>query len=491
MKNTNQTRPKIRSVKFNVIMNMILTSSSFIFPLVTVPYVSRVLGPSGTGIVAWIQTLINYFALVSVLGITTYGVRACAQVRDNREELSATVQELAIILMVSTAIAYAIYMVSIFFIPKTKENIALALIFGLGIWLSSCGFSWFYQAIEQYGYITVRNLIFKLISITLMFIFVRSTQDCLWYGIVTVIGSYGSNIFNVIRLKKFVRFDLHRKLNIKRHFKPMVSFTISSISSGMYAQIDMLLAGFWVSNAMLGLYQMVVKIKGICYSAVNSVGGVMLPRISYYEAQGGHEGTKRLLGKNINFIVIISLFLILFLTVCAQPIILILGGREYIGATLSLMLISPVLLFSSINTTLSQYLVAAHREKEFAFVNFLGLISGIIFCSILIPPMGINGAAIGVGLCELTALIIRCVLLRDFLKELRGETDILKIIVASAITCVAMLCIRPLIDQLSPFTFILIEGSTLTIIDGTLLILLREKFILSFLPSLKKLISKK
>lgn len=479
-------RPKIRSVKFNVVMNMILTSSSFIFPLITVPYVSRVLGPSGTGIVAWMQTLISYFCLVAVLGITTYGVRACAAVRDNREELSQTAQELGAILLISTSIVYAVYLGMIFIIPKTRENLTLAFIFSIGIWLSSCGFSWFYQAIEQYGYITVRNLAFKVIALVLMFLLVHTSADYVLYGVTTVVGGYGSNVFNLIRLRRYVDFKPHRKLDLRRHFKPMVSFTVSSISSGMYSQIDMFFAGFFVSNAMLGLYQMVVKIKNICYSAVNSVGSVMLPRISYYEAKGGHDNTRRLIGKNINFITMMSLAIMIIFIVGAEPLISLLGGHQYLGGCTALRIISPVLLFSALNTTLSQYLVARKREKEYAAVNFAGLVFGIIFCSVLIPLFGINGAALGVTLCELSALILRCCLLRDFLKEIKGETDIFKIVIATVCAFAAMAAVRIMGAEWGPFPLLVAECVALAVVDGGLLLLLRESFVMSVLPWGKK-----
>lgn len=278
-------------------MNMILTSSAFIFPLITVPYVSRVLEPSGTGIVAWAQTFVSYFSLIALLGMNVYGVRECARVRDDRAKLSQLVQELSTILLISTSVVYVVFLVSIFLIPRTREDISLMLIFSVSIWLASCGMEWFYQAIEQYGYITVRNIALKFVALILMFAFVRSSEDYRIYGITIVISGYGANIFNILRLRKFVDFSLHRKLNLRRHLKPMMSFTVSSISSGMYIQIDMLLIGFMCSNVVIGLYQLVIKIKTLCITAVNSVGSVMLPRLSYYESKGGHEQTTRLIGK--------------------------------------------------------------------------------------------------------------------------------------------------------------------------------------------------
>ena len=142
-------KPRIRSVKFNVLMNMILTSSSLLFPLITVPYVSRVLSTYGTGAVAFAQSVVTYFSLVALLGISSYGVKACAQVRDDAAELSQTVKELLIILTCSTTLVFAVYLLCIFLVPKMYAQKELFLLFGVALWLASFGVEWLYQALEQ------------------------------------------------------------------------------------------------------------------------------------------------------------------------------------------------------------------------------------------------------------------------------------------------------------------------------------------------------
>ena len=139
----------MRSLKFNAVMNMILTSSSMIFPLITVPYVSRVLEPSGMGAVSFAQSLITYFSIFSLLGIPMYGVRACAQVRDDPKELGKTVEELLIIILCSTSLIYTIYLVCIFAVPRLSQDKLLYLIFSFGIWLASFGVEWFYQLLNN------------------------------------------------------------------------------------------------------------------------------------------------------------------------------------------------------------------------------------------------------------------------------------------------------------------------------------------------------
>lgn len=398
-------------------MNMILTSSSVIFPLISVPYVSRALNPAGMGVVSFAQSIVAYFSLIALLGVSTYGVRACAQVRDNKEELARVVQELLIILTMSTTIVFISYLIVLVAVPRFTADRSLFLIFGTAIWLASFGIEWFYQAIEQYGYITLRSVLVKFVGLFLMFLLVHDADDYQVYGAIVVFTGYGANILNIIRLRQLVRFRPWKELHVSRHFKPMRSFFVSSISSGMYSQADMVLLGFLAPNSIVGIYQLVAKIKNMLVMAINSVVNVMLPRLSYYAANA-HDKYRDLLIKNFGFVLLFSSAGIAVAALNTNSIIGILGGSQYRAAATPLLLILPALLFVSLNTVLSQYLISSGYEKQYAIVNFAGLVSSIIYCLMLIPPYGAAGAALSCSLCELTALIIRCVFARDFLRTI-------------------------------------------------------------------------
>ncbi len=474
-------QPKIHSVKYNVVMNAILTTSTFLFPLITVPYVSRVLGPDNNGIVSWAYTFVGYFSLVAQLGFTMYGTRECAKLRDDRAALSKTVQELLIILFASTAIVYVVYVACLFFIPRTREQLPLMFIAGLSIWLTSCSAEWLYRAIEQYSYITVRNIVFKVLSIILLFIFVRRTNDILAYAAVLLVGTLGSNILNLLRLRAYVTFSRHHAMNIRRHFKAMFTFSVSNIASGMYGQIDMLLLGFLASNYALGLYQLVYKIRNMCNSAVGAVSGVMLPRLSYYEAQKGHEATTKLMAKSFNFLVMLGLALMAAVVICAQPIILLLGGRDYLPGWSTLVISSPMILLGPIGSMQSQYMVAANREKEYTYTTVTGLVLAIIFELIFIPLWGINGAAFGLVVTEICVYALRTYIIRDFIKEVHKHTDYWKIIISWIAGCAGAVAISWLCQSWSPIPRILLAAVGFCAFDAILLILTKESFLQSML----------
>lgn len=468
-------------------MNIILTTSGFLFPLITVPYVSRVLGPANNGIVSWAFAFVSYFTLVAMLGFNMYGTRECAKVRDDPEKLSVVVQELLIILICSASIVYIAYLAFVFCLPRTREQLPLMLIASALIWLSAFGAEWFYRAIEQYEYITFRNIAFKLIALILMFVFVRQTNDYLTYAIINVIGSSGSNVLNILRIRSFVTFSRKYKMNFRRHFKGMFAFSISGITSGMYGQIDMLLVGFFVSNYAIGLYQLVFKIRNLCTSAGSAVTTVMLPRLSYYESTDGNQRkTTELMAKNMNFLLMLGLSIITALVICAEPIISILGGNDYLGAAPAMRISAPIVLISSISAMLSQYMIAANHEKALTITNVVGLALAVALECALIPLWGISGAALGLVITELVVYAMRAYILRDYMNHVHKYTDYGRIIVAWTVASVAAGGMFWLVRGLNPFLSIAVAGVSFLVVFGILLVLFREVFVMSMIHNRRR-----
>lgn len=476
---------RVHSLKFNALMNMILTSSSLIFPLITVPYVSRVLNPAGIGAVAFAQSIISYFSLAALLGIQMYGVRACAQVRDDKVMLSQTVEELILILVLSTSMVFVAYVCTLFFVPRFTADRPLYLMFSLALWLASFGVEWFYQAIEQYTYITVRSIIVKIIGLVLMFAFVHETSDYRIYGCIIIFTGYGSNILNMIRLRSLVTFVPFSQLNIRRHFKPMRSFLISSISSGMYVQADIVMLGLLSNNTIVGIYQLVAKIKGILTSAINSVVTVMLPRLSYY-AKHSKKEYDALMIKNIEFVLVFSYAGMACVALCPEAIIDIIAGDQYRDAVVPMLYILPTLLLVSLNAVLSQYLISSDRERQYATVNFIGLICAFVYCALLIPTLGAVGAALSCTMSELTALIVRCWFVRDFIRTTIKKVNLLPTPVAAAISFIVVTGIHTIWRPTNSFIQIIISGALFSFSYLILLVMMRQTSVLRIITNLRR-----
>lgn len=215
---------KKTSLKKNLLMNVILTGSQYIFPLITFPYVSRVLLAAGNGQINFAQSIISYFTLFASLGIPTYGVRACAVVRDDRTELSRTVHELLAINIVTCLLSTIVLLGTIAVIPKFQDYETLLLIFSLQTWLTCIGIDWLFQGLEDYSYITRRSILFKFIGVALMFMLVHNSGDVEMYAVTTVIGSSGSLVLNLFKSREFVDYRFLGGYSLKRHVKPILMF---------------------------------------------------------------------------------------------------------------------------------------------------------------------------------------------------------------------------------------------------------------------------
>ena len=317
---------KIQSVKFNFIMNSILTMSAMIFPLVTYPYVTGILGPQGIGTVSFANSVVTYFSMFAQLGIPTYGIRACAKVRDNREELSRVTQEILFINLVTCVVSYALFFASLQAIPQLREEKGLYLVMGTMILFNSIGAEWLYKGLEQYRYITLRSVLFKFIALVGMFLLIHEEGDYVIYGGITIFASVGSNLLNLINLKWLVDVRPVGGYNFRRHLRPIFVFFAMSIATTVYTNMDNVMLGFLRGTTENGYYDAAVKIKNILVSVVASLGTVLLPRVSYYVEQGEKEAFAQATQKALRFVFLLAMPLCLYFILFARPSIYLLSA---------------------------------------------------------------------------------------------------------------------------------------------------------------------
>lgn len=421
---------KIKSVKFNFIMNFILTASNFVFPLVTFPYVSRVLGASGNGKIAFIASVASYFSMIASLGIPTYGIRACATVRDDKEKLSKTVHELLIIHSIMTMISLTLFFVSYFLIGRLQREPELMFVNGISLLLNVMGANWLYSALEQYQYITFRSLAFKVISILLMFALVHKRQDYVIYGAISVFAVAGSNVLNFINLRKFVSFKNYKCYHLKQHMKPILVFFAQTVAITVYTNLDTVMLGFMKNDAEVGLYSAAIKVKNILVTLVTSLGTVLLPRLSYYTANGYKEEFKKLTHKAMEIVFVMGMALTGYFVIMAKECIVFISGEEFLGATLAMQIIIPTIIFIGLsNITGIQVLTPLGKEKYVLISVVVGAGIDFVWNLLLIPSMGAAGAAVGTLLAEIAVLLVQWYAIRKVVKmRLVRVKEIIKII---------------------------------------------------------------
>ena len=480
---------KQKSLKLNFIMNAILAMSSFIFPLISFPYVSRVLLPIGTGRISFATSLISYFQMFAQLGIPTYGIRVCAKARDNRIELTRTAHELLIINLVMSIFSYLILAVALIFVPRLREDRILYIIISMTIFLSAIGMEWLYKALEEYSYITFRSIVFKIIAIIAMFILIRKQEDYVIYGGITIFASSASNILNFINVHKYIEMKPVGNYNLKRHLQPILVFFAMACATTIYTNLDTVMLGFMTTNVDVGYYNAAIKIKTILVSVVTSLGTVLLPRASYYIEQGYAEEFRKISKKALNFVILLSFPLVIYFVLFAKEGIYFLSGSAYAGAVFPMQLIMPTLILIVITNILGiQILIPQGREKIVLYSEIVGAIIDLIINWLLIPKLASAGAAIGTLIAEFSVLVVQYLALKKDINDMLISIHYLRIIIAVVIACIPAVFIKIL--AIGNFATLMISAIVFWGIYGVVLILTKESLVIELLSQVLNKIRK-
>ncbi len=482
---------KKHSVTFNFIMNFILTASSVIFPLITFPYISRILLPVGTGKVASALGIVNYFSMVSMLGIPTYGIRACAQVRDDKEKLSRTVQEILILNCAMTLLVYIVFGISLYTVPKFAEDRTLLMVMGSAIILNVIGVNWLYSALEEYAYITAASLVFKVIAVSGMFLLVHKKEDYIIYGALTVTSNIGSYVINFLRLGKYISLKPMGGYNLKRHIKPIGVFCAMTVASSIYTNLDTVMLKFISGDEQTGYYNAAVYVKTALVSLVISLGTVLLPRLSYYIEKGMQKEFKRMTSHALSFVLMMSLPLATYFSLFADAGIGFLSGPAYAPAAVSMRLIMPTVIFIGLTNILGmQILVPTGRERSVLLAVVVGSVVDLIINLLLIPSLGACGATIGTLVAEAVVFVAEAVVLRQFLKEIWHMGQIVPYVLALLPSVAASAALRVMVLQgVGDFLVLIFTAAVFFGVYGAALLLQRETITMEFvLPYVRKLL---
>lgn len=474
-----------KSLKINFLMNAILTMSSFVFPLITFPYVSRVLGPSGTGKVSFAMSFITYFSMFAQMGIPTYGIRACAKVRDDKVKLSKTVQEIMIINLAMCILVYGVYIICMIAIPRIRQDRTLFLIMGTMIAFNAIGVEWLYKALEKYSYITIRSIIFKFIALLLMFGLVHSRQDYIIYGGITIFASSASNIFNFINLRRQIIIKPQKDYNFVQHINMILIFFAMSVAATIYTNLDTVMLGFMKADADVGYYNAAVKIKTILVSVVTSLGTVLLPRASYYVEKNDLDEFYRIAKKALNFIFLVAIPVVVYFILFAEEGIYFFSGEAYKGSVLPMKIIMPTVLFIGISNILGiQMMVPLGKEKQVLYSEIAGAFVDLILNIIFIPRYGAAGAAFGTLAAEVVVCIWQMISMKKDIVVLFATIKYWLFIAAAMLSGVAAVQIKVL--KAGYFICLLFSACCFFGIYSLILILGKETLVLDILGQLKE-----
>lgn len=483
---------KMHSVKFNFIMNFIMSASSIVFPLITFPYISRVLMAIGNGKVATASAVITYFNMFASLGIPTYGIRACAKVRDNKEKLSKTVQELLIINSITMLLTLLVFIGTLIWVPEFAAEKELYIINGIGMVLNMFAITWLYNALEQYAYITVVNMIVKVVSLVLMFLFVKEPKDYVLYGAVTVFASSASYVFNFVYATKFITLKKSGPYDFRVHMKPIFRFFAMSAATSVYTNLDVVMLQFMQGNTEVGYYNAAIKVKTILVTLITSLGTVLLPRLSYYVKKEKIHDFYRMISKAVNFVVIAGLPVTIYFMLFAGESIQFLAGKGYEGAVAPMVILMPtVLLIGLSNITGIQILTPQNLEQKVLNSILGGAVVDFLLNLLLIPKMASQGAALATMIAEVVVLIVQCLYLRNMIKDIVKAVSGVKIVVAMILGTTAGILVKLLLNlsgrgwslELQSFIMLAVSACMFFGVYGLALLVMKEEFVWDLLES--------
>lgn len=483
---------KARSIKKNALMNAVLTASGLLFPLITFPYVSRVIEPGGTGKVSFAASVVSYFLMFSELGIPIYGIRECARLRDDRQALSKTVQELFFINLIMCMFSCMAFIISLFLVPKFAQDKPLFLIAGTALILNCMGMEWMYKGLEEYSYITIRSLIFKVIALILMFVTVKTVKDYRMYSVVTVLSGYGSFVLNFLRIRKYIDPVSLKDMDLKRHMKPVLTFFAMSVATTVYLSLDTVMLGFMKGDDEVGYYNAAVRIKSVLTAMVTSLGAVVFPRSAYYIENGKKEEFAGLTHKAMNLVCLVSLPLVVYFCIFANEGIRLLSGTLYGASVVPMQIIMPTVFFIGMTNIIGiQMLLSLGREMDVLYAEIAGAVVDVVINLLLIPGYGAAGAAAGTLAAEIMVwivMIIRVAALReDIYKHIYKNVRITVIALALLISSAASMWLK--FTGLGFFLVLLISSVIFFGVYGSVLVIGKEMTIISIWADIRRKLS--
>lgn len=476
-----------QSVKVNYILNLINTGTQMLFPLITFPYVCRVIEADGIGQINFFQSIISYISLFTCLGIPMYAIREIARDRSDVVQMNRTAMEILLLHSMLTLVGYAIVAILCLTVPQIQVNIPLFLILSLIIFFTAIGCEWFYQGIEDFKYITIRGLIIKTVSVVLLFIFVKSKTDLLYYGCYTVFGVLGGNIFNFFRLRKYIHRGniIFSELHIKRHVKPVLKVFSFSVVTSIYLQLNTVLLGFLKNALAVGYFAAATKVMQMLLTMSACLGSVMMPRASHLIAENKEDEFNRLIQKSYDFTLAIALPMTIGLIFCAPSLITALCGVKFEHSILPSQIIAPIILMVAISNVFGiQVLFPKGKINIVTLCCGIGAVADLILNLCLIPFFSYIGTSIAYLGAEVATTVSMYFIGRKYIPIIYFKKSHLTYALGCIVMAFALYGLSLL--QLPALTILLLQGCCGVLAYFIILCICKDEMLVQILSKIKR-----
>ena len=425
---------KQKSLSRNALIYTIKVVTSMIFPLITFPYISRILLAEGVGKYNFSYTYISYFQLLASLGISTYAIREGAKIRDDNVRLNNFAQEIFSINILSTMISMILLFVSLICVPSLNAYRNIICILSISIPMITIGTEWIFSGKEEFTFITIRTILFQILSLSLMFLFVKNKNDVCAYGLISVIATAGANITNFFYARKYFDHKIVISSNLKKHLKSILILFVAVVASQIYVNIDITMLGFIKGDYATGIYSASSKIYNIVRSLLTAFIAVILPRLANILVTESKIQYEKLLKKILNAFLILVLPSALGLILLAKSAVILLSGKSFEAAVLPLRILSIALVFSVIGSFIANsILIVFSEERKILYATIVGAIVNVILNVYFIEKYSFIGAAVTTLISEMIVFLIQLYYARKCCKIGLKRDDLLKEIISIVI----------------------------------------------------------
>jgi O-antigen/teichoic acid export membrane protein len=449
-------------MKKNYFYNLLLSITNILFPILSFPYASRILGPEGIGKVQMSSTLAQYFGLIAALGIPIYGMQEIARVRQDKKAMSKVFTELFSIYFICSVFVAIVYLIVISYFPYFKESYTLFLYAGVIILFGFTTVDWFYAGLEEFKIIAIRSITIKVIALLLLYYLVRTPSDYLYFLFITLFSMMGNNLIGVYFLHQRTHLTL-KGLDLKKHLSPLFFIFSTTIAASMYTYLDTVLLGFLSNNHAVGLYTASVKLTKIAIPFITAASFVLIPKLAIHTQQNNQKAQQELLHRSWHYIVFFSIPISVGLLVNAREFMMVFSGAQFESAITAMQIMAFLPFFIGLGYFFAfQILVPMGKSKEMLYAVLIGMVASLLMNFILIPYWQEKGAAIA---NLITEVLVSAVYLFFIQKTVSFKYN-WHLIVRSLVCCVLFYPIILMLRQIqTPYILVLFASIFLSAIS--------------------------
>lgn len=476
---------KENNVKKNYIYNLIYQIVVMILPLITTPYLSRVIGAEGIGIYSYTISIVTYFILFGSLGTAMYAQREIAYVQDDKLKRSKIFWETFLLRTVSLTISIILFYLT--FASKGQYSIYYRILL-LEIFANIFDISAFFQGMEEFKKVIKRNLIIKIVSIISIFIFIKTEKDIGKYLLIYSLSTLIGNISLWFYLPNYVDKVKVKSLDIKRHIKPTVVLFIPQIATQIYTVLDKTMIGSMViDKAEVGYYEQSQKLVKLILTIVTSLGTVMLPRIANKFASGKKEEIKENIVTSFNFVYFLSIPMCLGMVSIAKDLVPLFLGDGFEKSIYIIYVICPIIVLIGLSNVIGiQYLLPTKRQKQYTLSVIMGAITNLVFNAIFILNFKSIGAAIATTIAETVVTAVQMYFIKNEFDTKEILKMSLKYIIAGLIMFITIFLLnKTIFDNLSTMSRMTLDITIGIIVYLLGLFLLKDEFLIKNINRIK------